>query len=316
MKNIADVPYTSIERLVEWHKSSKTFLGGLVRGIPILLFLVLIAALIGIFGLILFYLSKLSALLILLCILLPPIIITYSRFSGNQINGKVWKTSNFLSALLILFAMGFWMFSAVIGWLPAKARDFLLPYRIQFPLSYVESMAVDNNGKVFLAIPFYQRIQAYDNEGNFLKGWFIESSGGLFNIWIEDNLLHVAVSRTNKRLVMDTDGRILDSFDISSFEESQRLTQKGSITGYNDKDGNRYTFQKSSFFPKVLKRSYDDNESVLISDPMHLWMFKAPYPDMLFFVWGAFMLLLIKLEKLRYKYRQMVLDKSRTLSDD
>src|SRR5688572_3677847 len=48
---------------------------------------------------------------------------------------------------------------------------------MQFPLGHLEDVAVDSQGRIFVAEGLFHRIQRYARDGKFERGWFVPTAG-------------------------------------------------------------------------------------------------------------------------------------------
>ena len=295
-----------LERLVAWHKSSKTPLESVIRAIPIILFLVLAVGIVSSLGIISVHISEISAAVILACALVPVCMVTYSLFLPKHLNETLWKVSTVSAVVLFLMGAGSFLTNWGTEFMPIGVRAFLYPVTTEFPLGDVDGIALDADGRIYLAVPVYQRVQVYDNEGTFLRSWFVESAGGEYDIWTDENILHVLVSRTDMHLAMSSEGEILASSAVSSFDEWRTLHEKANKKKHKDTRGNIYSLEESWWLPRVVRTEPEGGITVLISDPFHRWLIGAPFPAWLVALWGGLMIVIIRVAKLRYGYRQML----------
>ena len=80
----------------------------------------------------------------------------------------------------------------------------------EFPLSDVQSMVMDSQGRIFVALAFYGRIQRYDPQGRFQLGWAAQSEGGPFALGLRGkDTIVTEVGRRQAQLLFDSDGRLL-----------------------------------------------------------------------------------------------------------
>jgi hypothetical protein len=80
----------------------------------------------------------------------------------------------------------------------------------ELPLGNVQGMAVDSQGRIYLALAFYSRIQRYNAEGNFQLGWAAQSGGGPLTIAMQGaDTIVVEAGRRHARLLFDADGNLL-----------------------------------------------------------------------------------------------------------
>jgi len=142
---------------------------------------------------------------------------------------------------------------------------------LRFPLGYPDGIAVDVKGDVICVSHFYNRIQIFDKDGNFNRGWFSFMRGGADIIVDGNNLIHV--EQREKYAVYTTDGVLRQT-------RSKDLYAKKTSGVWETKDalGNTYRIQGNWFKPKIIKMTPAKNVSVLISDPWYLWLIGGYFP--------------------------------------
>jgi len=269
-------------------------------------------------GLIMLHLPRLTAFVVLICtvapavvILLTPVLLVIELASkGRQrikrVNAGLWITALILSLLLWIINFGLWWFGGIgLTRIPLLMRTLFHRSTTQFPLGELSGIEVDSKGNVYLASPDYERIQVYTNQGKFSRGCFVESGGGLFDIWIEDNQLHAVISRGWRHHVFDLNGKLLKRIEIASQEEHKRLFEKAGGLKTQDALGNTYTIQNEERFPKVVKISPDGEQSLLIKNPLYLRLLQKPQPVFGFGIAGLIMtIILAGIIKIKVDFRQ------------
>ena len=293
-----------LSKFNKWFESfsEKGRLGCLIQILIGVCIFPLVIALLFTLALVAFYLPRVSMLLILICVAVPIGVIVLSPLmvfaefisSGlliKKMNAGVWKTAKFLSTVLFCFSILLMFFVFLLS-CSTSMQTKICSNKTQFPLSSPDTIAVDKEGWIYLALPIHGRIQVYSSSGDFLHGWFVKSWGGPFDIWIEDGLLHVAITRTDKHIAMNLDGQILESSEIQSFEEWELLWEKASNLT-RDGIGNSYSIQSPLWLTRIVKTSSDGKETVIIKDTFHLWLIKFPLPFGLIGLMGIIMSMIL-----------------------
>lgn len=144
--------------------------------------------------------------------------------------------------------------------------------KFEFPLSVVNGIAVDKEGRIYFGLGFYSRIQVYDQKGKFLKSWYIDASQGGFVIDIskEDYLL-VETYRNNKKYHYTVDGRLLKAETIEEVDI-------GRNNQIYDRFGNEYQIKRDIIGPNVIKKS-GNSVKFTIRTPWYLWFMQFPFPS-------------------------------------
>ena len=131
----------------------------------------------------------------------------------------------------------------------------------EFPLSSANSIVVNTDGLIFIGLQHFSRIQVYDEKGDFVKNWRVNSKGGLFYLEISPNdSIIVYTARGGIKQTYNTDGLLLKTIRYSNLSESIYNQQKVFTS-----NGNRYKISESNNFPVIKK-----NEKVIIDQGLFL----------------------------------------------
>jgi len=193
-----------------------------------------------------------------------------------------WKIARFLFLLTFLIWFGLFVACALCFFLGLFGIQ-MVSSKIQFPIKNVLSIDIDAKGQIYCAEGMYSRLQIFDNNGQFLRGWFIPAkmkseSWGFF----VDKNNHVCVIKGNKKYTYNSEGRLLSIAqkpdDIKDYLGYQRHNVQ-------DISGNSYTSVTRFFIPWKLIKSNGQKKSLLISEPIGLWFVGVPFP------WVGFIIL-------------------------
>ncbi len=152
--------------------------------------------------------------------------------------------------------------------------------KVEMPLGYVNGIAIDNTGNIYIALAFYGRVQVYDKTGHYLAGWNIDAAGGSFRIKIKkDDELNVATVRNGLLLTYSLAKGLIDKqHDERAFNdigaESDNYVQCD--------DGTIYRVRGSIFYPHIVKRETSGKIETIIHLPFRKWLFMGPFPAFLF----------------------------------
>lgn len=79
----------------------------------------------------------------------------------------------------------------------------------EFPFGQLADVAVDADGRIYVAEAFNSRIQRYSRSGAFELGWFVPAYGGAFRITdIGEGYIIVATLRGNQGLTYTASGQL------------------------------------------------------------------------------------------------------------
>lgn len=180
-----------------------------------------------------------------------------------------------LSAGLVGFFSTFFCGLGLCRWVPGN---------VALPLSTVESIAVDSKGRIYCALAAHGRIQQYSANGRYLRGWWIDTSGGFFKLKVDSDRLVVQTARTGLRYVFDGNGKLLSqkrlNASLDDFRDGPHV----------DSAGNRYSVANPDLFPRITKKSRSDHSQVLVSIPIYLWPLSGPLPGWLSVAIGIMLL--------------------------
>ncbi len=154
---------------------------------------------------------------------------------------------------------------------------------VDLPLTEVADAKVDSQGRVYVALMFYCRIQVYDRDGNFLFGVHIPTGGGDFQIAIDgSDQIKIAPRRERRILTMTRDGQILDSIDDPDTVQFQQLDNQSE--GYvHPRTGDRVEVR--GFPICTVVKSSRGHPDVRISTSVLLYPIAGPLPAWLL-IWG------------------------------
>jgi hypothetical protein len=97
-------------------------------------------------------------------------------------------------------------FLSATGRLPWRSED------TAFPMGRVDGAVIDADGLIYCPSPPWGRIQLYDRDKRFIRGWFVNAFGGVFRIHVNaQNHLEVATARRRMLYVFDREGHLLSS---------------------------------------------------------------------------------------------------------
>src|SRR5262245_12266351 len=86
----------------------------------------------------------------------------------------------------------------------------------------VDGAVVDADGLIYCPSPPWGRIQVYDRDKRFVRGWSVNAFGGTFRIHVDrDNHVEVAMARRRMLYVFDREGHLLSgaSYDPRSYSD-------------------------------------------------------------------------------------------------
>lgn len=206
----------------------------------------------------------------------------------NQVNGY-WRLLPSVGGTLLLLGMGGFLFGAVVTF----TRHAKLWNQFEFPMSAPESIAVDQQGRIFCSLSFYNRIQVYDAQGHFLMTWPSPGHTPLRLRINSSNQLEVADPRrlksgdhTDMLFTMNEVGALIKSEAIDGIYDSF-----GSEHDYSARThtGERYLLKNPWLAPHIV-RELDGREITVVRPSLIRWFFGGPFPSWIIFLVGAIMM--------------------------
>jgi hypothetical protein len=159
-----------------------------------------------------------SALVLFGVAFISTLLVVFAREIGARpLSAVAWLCTIAGAALLVYGLVGFFgAFLSVTGRLPWTSEE------IAFPMGQVEGAVVDADGLIYCPSPPWGRIQLYDQDKRFIRGWFVNAFGGTFRVNVDrENHLQVATARRRMLYVFDRQGRLLSrtSYEPRSFSD-------------------------------------------------------------------------------------------------
>jgi hypothetical protein len=210
-------------------------------------------------------------------------------FSHSQSKkGKGNEILSFICSLLVLigftaFLSGFFAALGLLAWMPET---------IEFPLAHVADIDISRKGNLFVASQFYSRIQVYDPEGHFIRGWFLsDTGGGSLQIKVNDeDEIDIAILKSDKIDTFDSNGRLLNSKIYKgqgvSFGGPLDYKQKKHLI--NESTKCRYDIE-GLVFPKII-RACPDGKKKIGKNAFYLFPFQGPFQALATAMFGGCLL--------------------------
>lgn len=179
-----------------------------------------------------------------------------------------------------LFMAALGLFSTVLGSLTAEGFHPGVQSSSELPLGRLGGITGDAAGNLFCGLQSYNRVQVYDDSGQFQRGWFIQSYGGEFRIRTNgDDHIEVACTRGRKIFTYNAEGETISEADDdkygSIFDEFSDTSQRK----YHDVDGNSYSIRNGFVFSDVLKTDPAGVQSVIIASRSFKWYLMGRFPS-------------------------------------
>jgi hypothetical protein len=209
------------------------------------------------------------------------IIVVLFLLFGPKVRWFPLRFVRYLSSAIFAYSIGIFIFG-FLCWSVTYLNVNFFSEKARFPLSEVEWIAVDQKGCVYCLSFANLRLQVFDSEGKFLKGWFIRKP---------TDADRVALSKDGD-VVIGSEGRayyVYDHFGNRkplNEEHSKNLTTVLSAKT-TDNEGNTYELKSASLRPRIIKTDKNGHKFTLIKDPFGLWLHTIPLPVIGFLILTA-----------------------------
>jgi len=119
------------------------------------------------------------------------------------------RSRRILRVIAVLF-MVYGGLGFLAQWLSAAGGLSFLPSWFEWPLGSVSGVVRDKSGRYIAPHTHTGRIQVYDRDKKFVRGWTIDAGGGTFKLHMtEDDLIEVFTARGDRHYVFRHDGTLV-----------------------------------------------------------------------------------------------------------
>ena len=154
------------------------------------------------------------------------------------------------------------------------------------PLVSPAGLAIDRDGRIYAGTDV-DRIQVYESDGRFLRGWYLDAGAGPVRIRIDEgDRIEVATAASGRLHVFDRDGQLLHTEPDADAWERFGATQDRVAVGA---DGSRVAIEDGA-----LVRTAPPPRRVLappVSRPL-TWFAAAPLPALTLLLMGSVLAIL------------------------
>lgn len=238
-----------------------------------------------VFSLIAFHVPVISGILISTCLIIYVVLREARRKKGIQ-----WNKTRYFLVIPICFWLSTYAFSFTSFYIskqPRLRKTFSMLFsNARFPLADIGGgVAIDNQERLYCISSDYSRLQVFDTEGRFLRGWFVNTGPSDYRLLVDKdgNVIVAKRTRRNKKTFYSYKGELLDKVEISNIDKEFDQDRPAEV---KDQYGNIYKLTSRT---KVTKISAQGEETVLLKDTFSLWLLR---PGVAFF---SLMILLIYL---------------------
>lgn len=161
--------------------------------------------------------------------------------------------------------------------------------RAEAPLTTISSFAVDADGRIYCGTSNYQRVQVYEPDGTYVRGWFVGAGGGDFSVAISAaGTVEVATARGRFLEEYSPDAVLLSRRRLGILEEEEFPHPKRiPVPG---RPACSLILVSSVFHPGVKRECQSGEEEWIVRNPLRLWPLSAPFPALAYVLVGLVLL--------------------------
>lgn len=134
------------------------------------------------------------------------------------------------------------------------------------------AIVVDDAGNIYLTNDQYGTINVYNSTGTFLYSIIAKSSGGSFEIGMEDGYLKVAVARGSKVYTYDSKGNIISEIDDNRSKTFEKYRKENS-NSFTASNGEIYSINDFFGYTTISKKT-SISTTKIFSMEFFNWLFK------------------------------------------
>jgi len=153
----------------------------------------------------------------------------YPIVPGKGVYQRFYRTLMVIGAVFFLFGLAIIPTWEIIAWIGGAKLS-----SMEFPLGYINDVAVDSNGRIYVAEVIFHRVQRYSPKGRFEIGWFVPTPSVFALRTTKDDVVKVAAARYQKLLTYSCDGQLLGAIEwgkqgLYQEYELERATRGGLV---------------------------------------------------------------------------------------
>ena len=191
---------------------------------------------------------------------------------------KLLRYGRWVVKILAVFTGGVF-FVVTVGGLVTQTIESQLPdyfKNVCFPLGDPNSVVADEKGQIYVGLGLYNRVQVYDQIGEFLFGFHVKRNFGAFQLrWDSEGRLNVVTARGNELYVYDSPGSLISLTKVH--KELYSATRADNRSGFVDENGNRYRIERKLSSDRVIKTDSEGQVILQIQSPLLMGMFTLPF---------------------------------------
>ncbi|NQX76958.1 hypothetical protein [Gilvibacter sp.] len=164
-------------------------------------------------------------------------------------------------------------------------------YNKELPLNGVEDFAVDSEGNIFLGLQDFGKVQMYNSNGQFIRNWQVDKSGGTFTLKITGKDELVIYSIRNNSL---TYYNSLGSTITPQKKQTETIEYSRSDREFTDLQNRKYKLQ-GNILQEIIQ--LEPERKLIVKEPSKFAIFGIKIAWLIGILGAVASFLLEKLEK-------------------
>lgn len=190
---------------------------------------------------------------------------------------RKWALGRRLAMVVVALFFSAWLLNFAIigsGWSWLAERE--------LPVGSDSAFVVDSQGRIYWSLFALARIQVYDREGRFLRGWAAGTYGKPFEITVdESDRIFANVGQGATIQAFERDGTYLGRWTADALSKVKMRPGQRSWAGEDYDLGSWQTFR-----PTIVKQTASGSRMVVVRPSTLLSLFGMPYPCFLMLAVG------------------------------
>ena len=160
--------------------------------------------------------------------------------------------------------------------------ELLKLFSSNYPFGVIGKVFIDNEENLYVVNSSYNRIQKYNDEGEFLFGWNVVCRFSGITVRYENNTFHVFCGRYGFYYQYTDSGKLI-------YFTKLKYKQLNNIRNRFIYNQDKRIEIKNNFFNSYVIFHQDEEINIKIKSPWYWWLIKFPFPGLIFFIVGVIM---------------------------
>jgi hypothetical protein len=222
-----------------------------------------------IFALLVFCFQNIAASFLLMAIFVNIILLIASSIYRNY-KAKLLKISFIFLVIPCFLLISVFVSSFNFCYASNHLNLRFISEKFRFPLTKIEKISVNKSGYIFALSRVFNRLQVFDKEGEFIRGWFVQIQDPSYDLYTDEgDHIVLATEQPPKIITYNVAGQILLEKRIGNEDEFN----KNAHSTKRDALGNTFKASPEISPNKIIKTSRNGKQQVIVRDTWGLWLY-------------------------------------------